>query len=243
MLNAVQESMFLSRRTTQVEYFDSPRPFEELAEFFQCLNRLNRLFVFAQPFQHFLPRMLGKNECSSLTILDLGAGDGQLGCTLAHWAKRREWNWRVTNLDQSLDALRLGAAGSKVVGSVLRLPFRDGAFDVVVASQMTHHLPETEIGRHLTEAYRVSRRAILVSDLHRNCALYAALWLVLWPKSFPRNFRDDALLSVKRGFRVPELGAEARAAGIRTADVRLYFGARILLLASKSLNLAPQPAI
>jgi SAM-dependent methyltransferase len=233
--------MFLNRRTTQAEYFDSLRPFQELADFFQCLDRLNRFFVFAEPFQRFLPRMLGTEACSRLSILDLGAGDGQLGRTLTEWARRRGWDWNVINLDQSLDALKLSCGRSNVAGSALALPFQDDAFDVVIASQMTHHLAGSEIGRHFAEAYRVTRRAMLVSDLHRNRVLYVSLWLVLRAKLFPRTFREDALLSVKRGFRVHELQAEARAAGIRHADARLYFGARILLLAAKRPNPALGP--
>ena len=226
--------MFLGARSTQAEYFDSERSPQEVAAFFRTLARVNRLFVFAEPFQRFLPNLVQNcGGCRSLSILDLGAGDGSLGRSLSAWANRQNWQWRITNLDFNLSALRLCPDGQKVTASVLALPFRDSSFDVVVVSQMTHHLGDRHARAHLQEAWRVARRGILLSDLHRNIVLYATLWCVCRVLRAGRSFREDALLSVRRGWRVPELQKLAAQAGIPHAKVNLYFGARILLLASK----------
>ncbi len=226
--------MFLGARSTQAEYFDAERPPEELSAFFRALARVNRLFAFTEPFQRFLPQLLDNcGGCRSLSILDLGAGDGSLGRTLSAWASRQHWEWRITNLDVSLAALRLNPAGQNVAGSALAMPFRESSFDVVVVSQMTHHLADDLAREHLREAWRVARRGILLSDLHRNLLLYATLWLLCGLSRSGQTFRNDALLSVKRGWRVPELQQLAAQAGIPQAEVKLYFGARILLLASK----------
>lgn len=225
--------MFLGRRSTQTEYFDAERSEAELAEFFRALNRINRLFVFAEPFQRWLPQLLGTSTCRTASILDLGAGDGFLGRVLCEWAQERGWNWRVTNFDLSVPSLRLDSAGRKVAGSVLALPFRAASFDAVIASQMTHHLTDAETRQHLAEAWRVAGRVIMVSDLHRNAALYGMLWLLFHLRRFPATIAADGLLSVKRGWRVPELRRLATAAGIERARIGLYFGARILLQAHK----------
>ena len=63
-----------------------------------------------------------------------------------------------------------------VTGSALQLPFADGSFDLVVASQMTHHLTDEEVVQHWREAWRVTRDAIFICDLHRNAGFYALLW-------------------------------------------------------------------
>lgn len=225
--------MFLGRRTTQAEYFDSARPAQEISEFYRSLERLNRLFVFAEPFQRMLPRLLGENQCRSLSVLDLGAGDGSLAQVLSKWALQRGWLWRFTSLDLSAEALRLVSEGNKVAGSVLALPFASNSFDVVIASQMTHHLADGEASQHLREAWRVSRQGVLVSDLHRNFVLYLILWMLFCVQRFPQVFRSDGLLSVRKAWRVPELRQLAQQAGIPEARVSLYFGARVLLQARK----------
>src|SRR5437899_1506835 len=183
--------MFLSRRTMQKEYFDSERPECEVREFFQCLNRLNRLFAFAEPFQRLLPEILSQANHASLSILDLGAGDGSLGTALKAWAVRRDWRCQITNLDSSLAALSLNPQGTNVAASAAALPFRERSFDVVVASQMIHHLPSSTIKKLLREAWRVARHGILLCDLHRNALLYIVLWLVFCFRRFPESFRGD----------------------------------------------------
>ena len=225
--------MFLSRRTAQEEYFDSERPIEEVAEFFRSLGRVNRFFDFAQPFRELLPGLLGEAQCRALSILDVGAGDGSLGRAVETWATTRGWNWRVANLDCSLAALSLNDDGMNVAGSAARLPFRQQSFDVVITSQMAHHLTDLEVKMLLEETWRVARRAVVVCDLHRNIGLYLLLRLLFCFQKHPASFRADGLLSVKRGWRVEELLDLARAAGIPEAKAKLRFGARIVLHAER----------
>lgn len=227
--------MFFGSRATQAEYFDAPgRPADEIAEGYRSLGWVNRLFVFAEPFQRFLPKLLGKQNCQSLSILDLGAGDGSLGNLLTAWAAKRKWDWRVTNLDTNLEALRLNPDARNIASSALALPFQDNSFDVVIASQMTHHLSDTEVVAHMREAWRVARRAVQLSDLHRGPMLFTLLWITFRFRPFPKHFQEDGLLSVRRGFRVGELRDFARQAGLPRPRVWLYYGTRVILQAKKA---------
>ncbi len=223
--------MFLRCRTAQAEYFDAKRPEPELAEFLRALNLCNRWFGFAEPFQRLLPGLLTESSCASLSILDVGAGDGSLGKILSQWAAERGWLWRVTNLDQNHLSLRFNQDGRNVAGTALALPFRDRSFDVVIASQMLHHLPDSGVEQLLRESARVARELMLLTDLHRNIALYSTLWLLFRARRFPPEFCADALLSVKRSWRVAELQALAAKAGLIEAKVSLYFGARVVVQA------------
>ncbi len=226
--------MFLRARSTQAESFDSPgRPATDIVAGYRQLARANRLFFFSHPFVWTLPRLLGAERCRSLTLLDVGAGDGLLGRRLEAWAQRRGWRWEVTNLDLNARALALHPGGRTVTGSALALPFPDAQFDVVIASQMTHHLTDAEVATHFREAWRVARQAMLLSDLHRNLFLYALVWAGTWLVGFNRAMREDGLISVRRGFRLDEWRRHAAAAGIPNARVWLYAGTRIMLAARK----------
>ena len=146
--------MFLSRRSMQAESCDSPgRSLAEIAKFYASLNSVNRFFVFAEPFQRLLPKLLGQTACRSLSILDLGAGDGSLGKVLAPWAAKHGWNWRFTNLDIHFLALSLNHTGVNVVASALALPFRDASFDVVISNGVLNLVPEKE--RAFAEIVRI----------------------------------------------------------------------------------------
>jgi SAM-dependent methyltransferase len=226
--------MFLRQRSTQAEYFDLPdRSETEIAASFRDLNRINRLFCFSHPFEAVLPRWLGATNCERLDILDVGAGTGLLGKTLTEWARQRGWQWHFTNLDNNPVALKIGSQPDVVVGSALQLPFADGSFDLVVASQMTHHLTDAEVVTHWREAWRVTRDAMFISDLHRNPGLYALLWLTLHLMRANPAVLEDGLISVRRGFRRGEWRELAAQAGIPEANVWRYHGTRIVLQARK----------
>jgi SAM-dependent methyltransferase len=227
--------MFFRERSTQAEYFDTPGLSEaERAGGFRELDRINDFFRFSHPFVSRLPSWLGKERCEQLEILDVGAGTGLLGEKLTAWARRRGWHWRFTNLDANPINLKSGDAAKTVTGSALQLPFADGSFDLVVASQMTHHLTDEQAVQHWREAWRVTRDAIFICDLHRNAGLYAMLWLFLRLMRTSRNLREDALISVKRGFRRREWRELAARAKIPNAKVWLYYGTRIVLQARKN---------
>jgi len=115
----------------------------------------------------------------------------------------------------------------------LQLPFADGSFDLVVASQMTHHLADEQVVQHWREAWRVTRDAMFICDLHRNAGLYAMLWLTLRLMRVSDLVRADGLISVKRGFRRREWRELAGRAEIPGAKVWLYYGTRIGLQARK----------
>jgi SAM-dependent methyltransferase len=228
--------MFLSHRSTQAEYFDLPgRTEAEIAASFRDLNRVNALFRFSHPFESALPQWLGKLNCERLEILDVGAGTGLLGEKLTEWAGRRGWQWRFTNLDTNPVALKIGNLSDGVVGSALRLPFADGSFDLVVASQMTHHLTDEQVVTHWREAWRVTRDAIFICDLHRNAGLYTLVWLALHLMRVNPTVVEDGLISVRRGFRLNEWRGLSVRAGIPEANVWRYHGARIVLQARKKL--------
>ena len=226
--------MFLSARSTQAEYLDTPAlSSAEVERSFRELQRINRLFLHADPFRRLIVPWLGAERSKALSILDLGAGDGSLGRTLELWAARQGCIWTVTCLDLNPKALRLNAGGRNVSGSVLALPFPDDCFDLVMASQMTHHLSDADAGQHFREAWRVTRDALFLNDLHRNAILLGVVWAAVHLTRLSPTMRSDGLLSVRRGWRIGEWRDLAREAGIPNADVSLYFGSRIFLRARK----------
>jgi SAM-dependent methyltransferase len=83
------------------------------------------------------------------SLLDVGAGSGQLAAALGAWCGR------YVGLDQMPnDGVRLGDAH--------RLPFDDEAFDVVVSKQTLPHLANPR--RAIAELRRVARRGVVIQQ-------------------------------------------------------------------------------
>ena len=227
----------LRERATEPEHFDDPaRTPAELAAAYRELERVNRVFRLDDPYTRVMARWLGHNQCERLSILDVGAGDAWLGAQMEEWARREfGWDWRVTNLDLNSVSLQLNRSSRNVVGTVLALPFRDESFDLVIASQMTHHLAdEAAVAQHFREAWRVARRGVFITDMKRSAFLYAVLWLSTRALGLSPEMRADGLLSVKRSWKKHELEALAARAGLGGATVTSYFGTRLIVAARKS---------
>jgi len=226
--------MFLSQRATQAEYCDRlDLPPSEVADNYRQLARFNQLVRVSDAFQRLLVRWLGRDHVKTLSILDLGAGDGFIGRSIEAWARGYGWEWHVTSLDLNFTALKLGARARSVAGSVNALPFADGSFDVVIASQMAHHLTDEETVRHFREAWRVTRDALYLADVHRNAGALCIIWGLLRVLRVTPTFLSDGLLSVRRGWRVGEWRELATRAGISPARVTLAYGSRVMLQARK----------
>ena len=236
--------MFLSQRATQAEYCDRPDlPLSAVADNYRQLARFNRLLLVSDPFQRLLVRWLERGNVKRLSILDLGAGDGSVGRSIEAWARRHGWTWRVTNLDMNVGALWLNPGGRNVAGAVGALPFADNCFDVVIASQMTHHLTDEEAVQHFREAWRVTRDALFLTDAHRNAAALCVIWGVLRLMRVSPQFLSDGILSVRRSWRVGEWRELAARAGIPSARVWLYYGSRVMLQARKPRRRVSGPQV
>jgi len=119
----------------------------------------------------------------------------------------------------------------RVVGDVRRLPFPDRSFDVVTASLFLHHFDAPELPGLLRDLARLARSALVVNDLRR-----ARVPLAFGRVAFPLLFRsrvsvEDGLLSIRRGFREPELREAFAAAGLPAVRVRRSFPYRLLAVA------------
>jgi hypothetical protein len=79
----------------------------------------------------------------------------------------------------------------------------------------------------------VAKRLVLICDLHRNRFFWLALAALLWSIRLPREFRRDGLLSIERGWRVPDWRRLAEAAGLTNARIWQEHGTRILLAVVK----------
>jgi 2-polyprenyl-3-methyl-5-hydroxy-6-metoxy-1,4-benzoquinol methylase len=235
--------MFLRERATQAEYCDRPDLSDtELATSYGHLTRFNRRMLVADPFQRLLVRWIGREKAAALTFLDLGAGDASLATHLEGWARQQQWNWQVTSLDGNERALRLNPHPHqrKVAANVCALPFADNSFDVVMASQMTHHLTDQQTILHFQEAWRVTRDVLFLTDIHRNIGAMTIIWIILTLMGTTPEFRSDGVISVQRGWRLAEWRQLAALAGIPNARISLYYGSRIFLQARKN-GVGPTP--
>ena len=142
---------------------------------------------------------------SAISILDAGAGGSDLVNALdgIHPAIR------ITSLDLNLGACRYSASiapGLQVVqGSLLALPFKTGAFDLVHVALVLHHFSEPELRSILMDLSSLARRGIIINDLRRSAFAYIGIKALTALFSRSAMVRNDGPISVRRGFLRHEL--------------------------------------
>jgi hypothetical protein len=98
---------------------------------------------------------------------------------------------------------------------VPEIPARSASVDIVLASQLLHHLAPAAIVTLCREASRVARRGVIVADLRRSALALAGFWAGSHLLAFDRVTRADGFTSVRRGFTRTELSAQLGGGGIR----------------------------
>jgi len=148
------------------------------AEYEGCmveLRRINRWLGDASALRRSLLAEIERVGLKSFSVLDVGAGSGELLRVIASWAKETGRKAVLVGLELNarsakaiLEESQEFAAISSVRGDALGLPFADDSFDYAVCSLFTHHFKDEQVVRILNELGRVARRRIFVIDLHRH---------------------------------------------------------------------------
>ncbi len=171
----------------------------------------------------------GSTMPPALTVLDVGAGLGDVLIHLQHRLEREAVRVRALALDWHRTAARLSAARGlpSVTADALALPLADKAVDIVIASQLLHHFSRHAARNVIRELDRVARLGVVVADIRRTFVARWGIWFAAVLLGFHRVSRRDGVLSVRRGFTLPELAALIEEAGV-SADVRRRPGFRLV---------------
>ena len=229
------------RRSDELEHLDigdyTPEEYEGcLVE----LRRVNRWLGDAGALRRSVISAIEREGSGEFSLLDVGAGSGELLRVVARWARGSGRRTALVGLELNGRAAESILEESEEFGEIEsvradanRMPFADGAFDYVICSLFTHHFRDEGVVSVLREMARVSRRRIFVIDLHRHRVAY--LFYTTIARLFLRNrlVREDGALSILRSFRPEELRRLAERAGLQGVEVRRRFPYRLVLSARK----------
>ena len=151
-----------------------------------------------------------------LTLLDIGTGAGDLPLRAVGWAARRSIILIPLGVERHPTAARLARQQGvpTLLGCAGALPVRPRGVDLVIASQLVHHLAPAAIVEFCRVADTLARHGVLIADLRRSPVALAGFWLGSRLFGFDAATKADGLTSVRRGFTAPELNALLREAGI-----------------------------
>lgn len=221
-----------SARSSEAELMDDPAtPIEDLRCALDELEVVNRRLNGHRPSLAAIRRLLGGDR-RPFSVLDVGTGCGDVPRRIVAWAARRGIDVRIKALDVSPAVLQHARNRSGGIGSIEYtqadiLSYEPGeTFDIVHAALVLHHFDDRTATAALRRMYELSRRGVVVVDLHRHPFAYRSFRLLSACFSRSRLIRNDGPTSVLRGFRLRDLRALASAAGLPRPDIRWTWGFR-----------------
>lgn len=205
--------------------FDATLTRETLAD----IARANRYLGGRTAVAYGVARLLAEHSTGSFTLLDVGAGGGDI----ARYVERKlSGNGRrlvAATLDWHAEAARVcySRALPALVGDARALPIGDGGVDIVIASQLLHHFSRDAGVALLQELTRVARLGVVVADLRRAWLARLGIWAAAHVLRFHPVSRRDGIVSIRRGFSSRTLRELLVAAGV-VGTVRRRPGYRLV---------------
>jgi ubiquinone/menaquinone biosynthesis C-methylase UbiE len=214
------------------------------AEYEGCLvelRRVNEWLGDAKALRNTLLKEIKRLGLRTFSILDVGAGSGELLRVAVQWARETNRSASLVGLELNersarsiLDQSAQFSEISSVQASGLGLPFPDRSVDYVISSLMLHHFDDEGAIGILREMGRVARRGIFVIDLHRNPVAYFFYTTVGNLFLHNRLIREDGALSILKSFKPDELERLGQQAGLGNVTVEKHFPSRLVLRAKLS---------
>lgn len=182
------------------------------------IARANRWFGGAAAVRFGLSRTLGHlSPGQSISLLDIGTGLGDLPSVAMRWGVRR--SIAVVPVGLELNRVAAGLATARGVPTAVACagtpPIPDKGIDVVLVSQLAHHLSADSIVRLLRTCDRLARRAVIVADLRRHALAATSFRFRGRLLGFDPVTLTDGVTSIRRGFSRGDLLELMTRAGVR----------------------------
>lgn len=180
------------------------------------IARANRWFGGVRALHAGLAALLPPGDRpEACSLLDVGTGAGDLPLAARRWGARRGIVFTVVGADPHPAATVLAATAGvpSLRASGHALPFGDAHVDIVLLSQLVHHLDDVAAVAMLREAHRVAARGVIIADLHPTPLAALAFRVGGLFLGFHRVTITDGVTSLRRARRADALLALARRAG------------------------------
>lgn len=185
-----------------------------------------------RPVKSMLNRAPASDRC--LWILDVGTGGGDIPRALLKWCRKAGIACRVVAAELHPVSARYARERSKgfpeltvIRADGRRLPLQRRSFDLIICSNLLHHLSDEEVIPFLNHLPNLSARWLVVSDLLRRRR--ALFWIRLLTLLANPISRHDGPLSVRRALTLEEARAVADDAGLEGLRLEESFGQRFVL--------------
>lgn len=232
--------MFATRSYTP-ELLDQPHiPFADIRQNMRELDTINTVLGGHAITLRGLKMLLPRQTNTPISILEIGCGDGNNLRVIQQWAKRNGLKLQLTGVDYNPECI----AYARQVPANKDIEFTCSDYrsvataqksDIVFSSLFCHHFTDAQLVEQLRWMQANSSVGFFINDLHRHPLAYHSIRLLT--KAFSKSYlvKNDAPLSVLRGFQKKEWSRLLTEAGV-DAQVKWAWAFRWLIVANLHKN-------
>jgi 2-polyprenyl-3-methyl-5-hydroxy-6-metoxy-1,4-benzoquinol methylase len=164
-----------------------------------------------------------------LNILDAGAGASDIYPLMQH---KYQVHWFTADKNiRACKYLKKNSSGINIIcADIFNPPFKKQHFDIIHASLFLHHFTEEKLKEILNIFSDISKKGIVINDLRRNIFAYTGIKILTFLFSGSELIKNDAPLSVKRGFKRSEILSFLRSAAYSEFKIKRKWAFRWLIL-------------
>jgi 2-polyprenyl-3-methyl-5-hydroxy-6-metoxy-1,4-benzoquinol methylase len=225
-----------SQRSAEAELLDAPGiPRQLLFQNLRELDLVNRTLGGHTVSIIGIKKLLS-DQSKVYTIVDIGCGGGDVLLYIARWARKNNFRVQLIGVDKNEDAIdyvnKKYYAYPEIIGIVS--DYKDflnsnPQIDVIHCSLFCHHLTNEELKELFACMHKKARAGFIINDLHRHwIAYYSILFLTRLLKG-SSLVKNDAPLSVLRGFKKKELLQLWKEAVAGSIEIRWKWAFRYLM--------------
>ncbi|WP_420317569.1 methyltransferase domain-containing protein [Ekhidna sp.] len=174
------------------------------------LNTINRRLGGNQiSISAFKNLVAGKN---SIELVDLGCGGGDIMADMAKWSKKQGIKATFIGIDANENIVDYAQQNtseySEIAYQAINIfsdKFKNQTFDIIHCCLFVHHFTSDQLINLFAQFKKQARLGVIINDLHRHPLAYWSIGLLTSLFSKSEMVRNDATISVARGFRKKEL--------------------------------------
>jgi len=201
-------------RTQETEIMDDfSLQGEELRDALDKIAGINRLLGGNKLTLSGVKQFLKKTDITkTITIADIGCGNGDMLRMLAHYGKKHTINFKLIGVDANAFTINYAKTLSKqypnidyVCVDIFSENFSYLKYDIVLCTLTLHHFTNAQILNIITTFNNKATMGVVVNDLHRSKLAYRLFQVICTLFSLNKMSREDGLVSILRGFKKQEL--------------------------------------
>jgi 2-polyprenyl-3-methyl-5-hydroxy-6-metoxy-1,4-benzoquinol methylase len=223
-----------STRSSEKELLDDPLiPFKDIRQNMRELNAINTLLGGHAITKRGFRKILGTRQ--EVSICEIGCGGGDNLFVIDRWCKRAGVKAKLTGIDINAHCVEFAKDRYRDIGiEFICSDYKASAVypDIIFSSLFCHHFTNEELVSMLQWMQQHCKAGFFINDLHRHPL---AWWSIMGlTKVFSRSYlvKNDAPLSVLRGFKKKEWRQLLQKAGV-DADISWQWAFRHLIAYKK----------